>query len=323
MVAIQKPGIHQQFEDDGYVVMNGLLDPVNDLLPVADEYSELLDSLAQSWAIEGKISSEYSDLPFGNRISIIASEMGSDFYQPFDISLPQLDTLNEDTPMHLGPATFNFLRNPKLLDTVEAFIGPEIYCNPVQHVRIKPSEKLLASEERANPAIARTYWHQDQGVLTEDADNSDILTVWVPMVDATIDNGCLQVVPGSHRGELGLHCFTASSKGIPEDLVGEIRVPLPMKAGDVLFMNKLTKHGSLPNLSEDIRWSFDLRYNPIGQPVGREWYPGFVARSKENPLSELQDFRKWQKSWHSCRSNLAGGKMPTFHRWDPNDPACA
>ena len=46
-------------------------------------------------------------------------------------------------------------------------------------------------------------------------------------------------------------------------------------------------HSSLPNLSENIRWSLDLRYNPIGQPTGRAWFPGFIARSKSKPESEM------------------------------------
>ena len=314
--------ISREFEKCGYVILRGVLDPTDDLQPVASEYSKLLNSLSKKWFSEGKLSSEYSDLSFDKRISAVASEMGGEFYQPFDISLPQKNITN-DTPMHLGPAVFNLLRNQKLLDAVESFIGPEIYCNPVQHVRIKPSEKWLDNSEISNPSIARTYWHQDQVVITEEADESEILTVWFPMVDATVENGCLQVVPGSHKNGLDMHCFTKTSKGIPDDFVGDVRVPLPMKVGDVLFMNKLTRHGSLPNLSEDIRWSFDLRYNPIGQPIGRKYFPGFVARSRQNRNSELHDRSIWEKKWHESRSALSIGQLPNFNRWDPNDPVCA
>ena len=56
-----------------------------------------------------------------------------------------------------------------------------------------------------------------------------------------------------------------------------------MEPGDVLFLNKLTMHASLPNLSEDVRWSVDVRY----QPTGRPWFPGFVAQSRSAPESVL------------------------------------
>ncbi len=54
-------------------------------------------------------------------------------------------------------------------------------------------------------------------------------------------------------------------------------------------MHKHTIHGSPPNVSDRIRWSLDLRSNPIGQPIGRPEFPGFVARSRLDPESELRD----------------------------------
>ncbi len=71
--------------------------------------------------------------------------------------------------------------------------------------------------------------------------------------------------------------------------ISTISRPIPMKRGDVLFLTKYTLHGSLPNTSDEVRWSFDRRCNPIGQPTGREAFPGFVARSRANPDSELHD----------------------------------
>ena len=96
-----------------------------------------------------------------------------------------------------------------------------------------------------------------------------------------------------------------------------------MKPGDVLFMTRLTQHCSLPNVSNQIRWSFDLRYNPIGQATGREVFPGFIARSKSNPKLEMIDPNSWLKSWEQARFTLATDGSPDFNRWDPNDPTCA
>ena len=66
-----------------------------------------------------------------------------------------------------------------------------------------------------------------------------------------------------------------------------------MESGAVLVMDKLTMHASLPNLSEDIRWSVDLRYQPGGEPTGWPWFPGFVALSRSAPESVLANAAAW------------------------------
>ena len=314
-----------EFEEQGYVVMEGLLDVEGDLRPLTDEYHELLDEKATKLHEAGRLSSTLSELPFGKRLAAILHETGGEFYQHLEISLPQ-NGISHETPMHHGPAVFSLLRNPKLLDVVEEFIGPEIYSNPVQHVRVKPPERLLPEQQRNNALVGQTIWHQDEGTVREEADDTNLLTVWLPVTEATAENGCLVVVPGSHKPGLELHCYAKSRSGtheIPDALVGPNRVPLPMKAGDVLFMSKLTMHSSLPNVSDSVRWSLDLRYNPIGQATGRHWFPGFVARSRSDPDSELRDPEAWAESWRRARARLADQEAPQFQRWDPDDPLCA
>jgi len=106
-------------------------------------------------------------------------------------------------------------------------------------------------------------------------------------------------------------------------LMAEDHVPLPMQPGDVLFMHRRTRHCGLPNMSDRIRWSFDLRYQPIGQPTGRQWFPGFVARSRAEPATELRDAAAWAQLWRDARSKLAAGGDVAFNRWRDGDPRCA
>ena len=237
-----------------------------------------------------------------------------------EITLPQID-ITEDTPMHCGAAVFGLLRNPKLLDAVETLIGSEIYSNPVQHVRIKPPEQYLPANQRYSPEVSRTVWHQDLGTVLEEADNSNLITVWVPVTEATLENSCLMVVPGSHKQGLRMHCSTGSSysrQQIPEELIGPTKVCLQMNPGDVLFLHRMTIHSSTPNRSDSVRWSFDLRYNPTGEPTGRPSFPGFIARSRAHPETELRNPEFWAKSWHRARSRLAEMEPPTFQRWKVN-----
>jgi ectoine hydroxylase-related dioxygenase (phytanoyl-CoA dioxygenase family) len=319
----------QQFEGQGYLVVEDLLGPEVDLDPIIEEYEGVLDRLAQELYTRGEISSIYADLPFGQRLTQIYAESGKVHAQYFDFSLPQKN-VQADTPMWVGPAVFRALRNEKLLDAVESLIGPEIYSNPVQHVRLKPPEHLCPiNEETGQVQLGATPWHQDNGVVNPEADDTNMLTVWFPLWDATIENGCLEVVPYSHRDGLLQHCQAgASSRGfglhIPDKFLRkEASIPIPLKRGGVLFMHRLTCHSSLPNHSDDIRWSFDLRYNPIGQPTGRGAFPGFVARSRKDPASELRDPAVWAELWYETRCRLAQSENPTYNRWRTDDPACA
>jgi phytanoyl-CoA hydroxylase len=315
----------KQFREQGYLVVEDILDLEVDIKPVVDEYVALLDNLCERWHREGKLPSSLAGLPFGERLSRVLNA-GGDYFRHFDIALPQ-SQVTDETPIHVGPAVFNLLTSPRLLDAVESLIGPEIYSNPIQHVRIKPPERFVPENQRGNALIATTDWHQDQGVALPEADESTILTVWLPITDATVENGCLCVVPRSHREDLVPHCVVTSSKQglhIPDQFLrqGDV-VPAPIKRGGALFMHRRTMHASLPNTSDDIRWSFDLRYNPIGQPTGRPAFPGFVARSRANPDGVLADAEAWAALWHNTRAQLARKEKPTFNRWREGSPVCA
>jgi hypothetical protein len=312
------------FKEQGYVVAEGLLDPAADLDPIIREYEGVLNNLAEELYARGRIASTYADMPFGPRITRIFGESGSVHSQYFDFSLPQAG-VKEDTPFWVGPAVFHTMTNPRLLDAVEAFIGPEIYSNPVQHVRIKPPEHLTpVNPDTGRIQLGITPWHQDNGVVLPEADETAMLTVWFPLTDARIEHGCLCVIPGSHRHGLMHHCPGNWGLEVPDAVFGKSEaVPLPMRRGDVLFMQKLTVHSSLPNKSDEIRWSFDLRYNPIGQPTGRGAFPGFVARSKAHPEAELRDPAAWAQLWHEARYTLAHSEDRPFNRWRKDHPVCA
>ncbi|MFL5803261.1 MAG: phytanoyl-CoA dioxygenase family protein [Roseiflexaceae bacterium] len=312
----------QQFHHQGYLLVEDVFDPEADIAPIIEEYQEVLDNLAGELYAQGKITSTYADLPFGRRLIEIYKESGKVYAQYFDFSLPQAD-VQEDTPLWVGPAVFNTLRNEKLLDAVESLIGPEIYSNPVQHVRLKPPEHLTPKDAEGRVQLGKTPVHQDNGVVLPEADQTDMLTVWFPLWDATVENGCLVVWPNSHRQGLLDHCPAPSGLRIPGKLLNGKARSMPMKRGDALFMHKLTIHASLSNHSDNIRWSFDLRYNPIGQPTGRGYFPGFIARSRKNPASELRDPAEWARLWHEARHTLATEGMGPFNRWSADSPVCA
>lgn len=313
-----------QFEEQGYLIVENLLDPVTALDPIIKEYEEVLNDLAWELYTAGKLSSPYGELPFGQRLIRVYAETGRAFTQNFDFCLP-LSGVTIDTPIWLGPAVFDVIRNEKLLDVVESLIGPELYSNPIQHVRLKTPEHLSPKDpETGRSLVVNAMWHQDNGVILPEADETNLLTVWFPLVDATVANGCLQLVPYSHRAGLLQHCPQDGLLQIPEKYFDrDAAMPVPMKRGSVLFMHRRTCHASLINHSNEVRWSFDLRYNPIGQPTGRDLFPGFVARSRSQPETELRDPQVWAEMWYETRRKLAGQPDPTYKRWSYDAELCA
>jgi hypothetical protein len=313
----------QHLDREGYLVVEDVLDPVEDIRPLFDEYSATLDGIVDGLIADGALESRYDELPFGDRLIQVCMASGRVFSSQFDISLPQRG-VTYDTSIHVGPAVFRLLTSPRLLDVVESVIGPEVYSNPVQHIRTKLPPKVFEHGAQANGLVSKVEWHQDNGVVLPEADEATILTVWLALTDATVENGCMQVIPRSHREGLKDHC-PADQLRIPDALLPlERATPLPMKAGGALLMHQRTIHSSLDNVTEDqVRISFDLRYQPVGQPTGRPSFPGFVARSRAHPEQVLRDPAAWARLWLDTRERLARRDDPTYNRWRADAPVCA
>ena len=318
----------EHFEHFGFVAVEGVLDAEKVVDPVIEEYAGVLGRLADELFGQGKIASRYEELEFGDRVTQVYADSGEVHNKYFDFTLSQAN-VTHDTPFWVGPAVFNALTAPSLLDAVESLIGPEVYSNPVQHVRIKVPEAQSPRDKEGNVIYGSAPWHQDCGVVNPEADETLMITVWFPLMDTDEENGCLQVVPGSHRGaDMLTHCPGG------KDVQGNLLIPesefeigkavaVPLKKGDALFFTKYTVHSSFPNNSDRIRWSFDLRYNPVGQPTGRAFLPGFVARSRSKPETELHDAAKWREMWEDARAALAESDHPGYYRWDGSEAVCA
>ncbi|MEZ4732488.1 MAG: phytanoyl-CoA dioxygenase family protein [Caldilineaceae bacterium] len=286
----------EQFHRDGFLVVEEALTAA-DLGPVIEEYTAYIDRRAQELCIAGQLSQTYAAAPFDRRLACICRETGKLY--------PELDI------MHLrGRATFAFLHNTTLLALAESLIGPELLCSPIQHLRPKLPSGL--TPRGSDPHVV--HWHQDAGVTWEEADPYFILTLWIPLVDATPENGCLRVIPGLHAGGLLPH---RTKRGLGTAIHGDQLahrpiVTLPMRKGSVLLMHKHTPHSSSRNTTDTVRWSMDLRYQAVGTATGRPFYPAFVVRSQANPAAVLTDYAAWEALWTNA---LARQHPVRVHRW--------
>ena len=288
-----------QFAEDGYLLLRGALIDA-DLDPIIAEYEEYIGRRAEELLAAGHISALYADESFDRRLVSICREDEA-IYRELDI-------------MYLrGRASFEFLRNDRLLDMIESLVGPEITCSPIQHTRAKLPAGVTPSGSDSHVAP----WHQDAGVTWEEADPHFILTVWLPLCAATPENGCLQILPRAHQNGLVQHHIKQGlgTVIIDEEMPQTESLTLPMDKGDVLLMDKQTPHRSTPNNADTVRWSMDLRYQETGTPTGRPFYPDFVARSRSNPASELRDYDEWCRQWIESLAAVQGqGIKP--HRWE-------
>jgi ectoine hydroxylase-related dioxygenase (phytanoyl-CoA dioxygenase family) len=282
--------------ENGYLKAEGVFDPQEDLAPVIRAYEAEVDRRARTLHAEGRLSSLYENEDFAHRLARIAAEV-PEAAQALDIYLIR------------HPAMFRFLCNRKLHDVVESLIGPEIMCHPCQHLRaVAPT--ALASLSRT------TDWHQDAGVLWPEADDHLVVTTWIPLIDVPEERGCLQVIPGSHRYGLLQHGTGAGNRVPPERFPpGEPR-PLPVRAGDMILFHNYVLHAALPNVTDTIRWSMDLRWQDPAKPTGRPFYPGFIVRSKARPETVQLDYDEWRQRWEYA---LAVTKGVPINRWQAID----
>jgi len=101
-------------------------------------------------------------------------------------------------------------------------------------------------------------FHQDNG-YGELAPFTDV-TVWIALTDTDEGNGCLWIVPGSHRLGLLDHAMAEVNPFLREAGSGAGAVPLPMSAGEAVAFSGLTVHGSGPNRTAAERVGFYARY---------------------------------------------------------------
>jgi ectoine hydroxylase-related dioxygenase (phytanoyl-CoA dioxygenase family) len=128
---------------------------------------------------------------------------------------------------------------------------------------------------RKPPNGPKTSWHQDHAYY-DPGMRQRCVTFWVPLHDATAENGCMWFIPGSHRGKLLDHhpingdpkvhgleiCDAAFARSYPTDLrnLADGVVRCPIKAGDCTIHHPMTIHGTGPNLTGEPRLGYGLAF---------------------------------------------------------------
>lgn len=247
--------LHQYFEE-GWVIKRDVFDEAQ-LSRVIGSFEDLVGQVAARLKDGGKIENDHADADVYTRLTLLERD-----WPGAGVLLHKMGVL---------PDSFAELwASPQLLSAARQVLGPDLDGHPVWNLRCKTP----TTEEATVP------WHQDAGYLEKGSWDKLQLTAWVPLVDATLHNGCMQVLRGGHRaGAVAGHtsCWgstwyidlpleeAARTLGVDPD-VDLVTCEVPK--GGVLFLNNLVPHRSLENYSDGIRWSLDLRWQRPGEDNG-------------------------------------------------------
>jgi phytanoyl-CoA hydroxylase len=142
-------------------------------------------------------------------------------------------------PHKLSDVMLRYLSHPAIVEVLTKVIGPDVKC----------MQSMLFIKASGKPGQA---WHQDEYFIpTRDR---SLAGAWIAMDDATVENGCLWVIPGSHRHgiiwpqhEHNDRRFDCTGEAINFPYTDDDSVPVEVPAGAIVFFNGYLLHRSLPN----------------------------------------------------------------------------
>jgi len=148
----------------------------------------------------------------------------------------------------------DLIRDARVLDPIEQLIGPDILCWSTIFWIKEPGSKSFVS------------WHQDNTYWGLSSRN--VVTAWFAIADASVQAGCMKVMPGTHSGKTLAHEDTydednmltrgQSIRGLDESRAAS----MPLRAGEMSLHNYCLAHGSGPNLSRDRRIGVSMHFMP-------------------------------------------------------------
>jgi len=157
-----------------------------------------------------------------------------------------------------GEDTFGLLtKSEKIIDTAKALLGDGELCH--FHSKLMQKEPQVGGAWEWHQDYG--YWHKN-GFLFPDA----MISVMLALTKADIQNGCLQVLKGSHKMGRIEHSFAGEQQGADMEFVEQAlqvceKINVELNPGDMLFFHSNLLHMSEANLSDKPRWSLISAYN--------------------------------------------------------------
>ena len=177
---------------------------------------------------------------------------------------------------HPGDGIYGmFARCRKMVDRVEEILKDEAY-----HYH----SKMILKDAKVGGAWA---WHQDYGYWYQNGVLSpNLCSVMIAVDQATTENGCMQVIKGSHKLGRINHILSGDQAGADMERVEEAKkrldlVHVTMDQGDALFFHSNTLHASDANESDHPRWAMICCYNAASNdPYKDSHHPRYTKLEK-------------------------------------------
>ena len=189
-----------------------------------------------------------------------------------------------------------FSRSRRMVNMAEELLGDEVY-----HYH----SKMILKDPKIGGAWA---WHQDYGYWYQNGLLfPDLVSVFIAVDKATRENGCLQVIRGSHLMGRIDHILTGDQAGADMERVNAILkrkelVYCEMEPGDAIFFHSNLLHRSDQNKSENSRWAMVCCYNTrSNDPYKESPHPGYTPLKKvdDSMIKEVgaHSFEEGSQSW--------------------------
>jgi len=196
----------------------------------------------------------YEELGFLDSIPILSAGEADQFRAEVEKTCSALDgrVTRLDGPHLYFRWAWELSTHPRVLDCMEQLIGPNIMLK---------STRLFYKFGHSDSFVG---WHQDG--LTERVANAYVPAIWLGLTPATAENGCLRVVPGSHRLGLVPHADIPNADNLTtQGATAQVAINAPhdvvMKAGEMSLHHPLMLHASNPNRSAQARIGFSATYS--------------------------------------------------------------
>jgi non-heme Fe2+,alpha-ketoglutarate-dependent halogenase len=147
---------------------------------------------------------------------------------------------------------YDLALHPAVLDVVEDLLGPDLLVHST----------IIFHKPPGDPAFVS--WHQDGLYATLRVPN--LTSAWIALADSTVENGCMRVVPGTHRAGILPHVEKPSGHNLlnhgqsVEGVDESLAVNVVLRAGEMSLHHAEIVHGSNPNQSRRSRIGFIIRF---------------------------------------------------------------
>ncbi len=191
--------------------------------------------------------------------------------KPVSADLPDRQALERILCIHMphfvSPVVRRYTTHPVLAEVLGQVVGAHLR-DGLWDGGVKCMQSMFFAKPPGKPGQA---WHQDECFIpTRDR---SLCGAWIAIDDATVDNGCLWVVPGSHRAGV-LYPFREHDNSEEFDVSPESygfddsdEVPVELKAGSVVFFNGYLLHRSKRNVSDRYRRALVNHYMSTQSPL--------------------------------------------------------